>query len=1069
MLVQPRRQPVSLLLRPPEIPGSPEQLLPSGERAINRAAALDNFPDNGLKVYVPAWSAMGKGDKVELLFNGLVVDQHTLTENTEVGERVTVWVAPKHWLTGSHTLAYRVTRFNQSPETYAPALELYAKLEIPAGQDTDEAEGRHSNLYMFIDPAIVEGIVDKEIAEDGVAVIVRAESGTGAPYPDAAVGDVIVVSWGGVYVESESLTAEQISDPVNHPIVIRIVKAIILLAGDTDSTGLAVTFRVRDVVENYSEDWCKATRLVVMTGTDLLEAPVVQEAVNNVLDLDALLEKNLTVEVWAKGPAFKLEDRIVLKMRGTTVDNEAVEITAPPQTINNLPHTYKFILFNVDVRKLAKTQVTFTCHVDRPGTPEPLRSKGQFVTFIGEPKRLAAPSAEDEQNGAIDPDLLSPRVRIPFDLIMLLGMAIELIWSGTRPDKSSYTPDLEWYFPTQAEIDAKEDFYVPVDGKHLKTLEGGTLVLWYYLLREGPNGEIIRSESLHAAQLNVGEPQFELVKPIVLGEQEGALEPNDWPNGTGKLTAPRPTVNPTQSGDIVTYKWVGEVTGPKEDSVTLNGLSKDKDVHFTLSAAFVAEHIEPNRGKKVTVSYRIWRAATGETSYSNGLEFVVGKALELELTAPTIDEAPNDTLKPIDAKDTLTVVVKQYVDMDPAHKIVVKWEGTAGSGSLETEPVEVGKVGELRIPIDNKVVAFNLGKQVTVRYGIIVGGEESQWSEAYLLDVQNISDEDSDWPTPTVPQAPDNTVLDLSKFESDATVICTAWPLIRGGQRIWLRCYGTRASDNSSYPIVLANSIEISDAEAGVGLNKVLARSELSLLKDNTALRVELKVALDGNVSEAAAVKFRELRLTVKTTPGLIIDPTPMTLYGRNISLAGSGINYTYSGNDPANTTEKRTPVKGSPPYTYASSNPLIAFVDSTGLVRSEGNGTATITVSDQNTSGTYEVKVTNTTRTIHNTTHMTYPQYIEWAARSHAYPLSDAEDPGFLTLTGAKYLIGLTLPADPTLWYALNRPAFPHNPEACYVLGRRRGQSLQIGGYFLNYDPALKFAGIAFTDASAD
>ncbi|OOL33628.1 hypothetical protein, partial [Pseudomonas sp. FSL W5-0299] len=80
-------------------------------------------------------------------------------------------------------------------------------------------------------------------------------------------------------------------------------------------------------------------------------------------------------------------------------------------------------------------------------------------------------------------------------------------------------------------------------------------------------------------------------------------------------------------GDIVTYTWTGEVTGTTEDSVTLNGLSKDKDVHFTLNATFVAEHIEPNRGKKVTVSYRIWRAATNETSYSNMLEFGVGQAI----------------------------------------------------------------------------------------------------------------------------------------------------------------------------------------------------------------------------------------------------------------------------------------------------------------------------------------------------------------------------------------------------------------------------------------------------------
>ncbi|PMW03250.1 hypothetical protein C1X31_33825, partial [Pseudomonas sp. GW456-11-11-14-LB2] len=117
-----------------------------------------------------------------------------------------------------------------------------------------------------------------------------------------------------------------ISDPATHPIVIHVDEATILAAGDTDISGLAVTFRVRDVVHNFSEDWCKATRLVVMTGVDLLDAPIVKEAKNNILDLDALEDKNITAQVWAKGPAFEQDDRIILKMRGTTVDNEAVEV-----------------------------------------------------------------------------------------------------------------------------------------------------------------------------------------------------------------------------------------------------------------------------------------------------------------------------------------------------------------------------------------------------------------------------------------------------------------------------------------------------------------------------------------------------------------------------------------------------------------------------------------------------------------------------------------------------------------------------------------------------------------------
>ncbi|MHC8393508.1 hypothetical protein ACYZT8_07555 [Pseudomonas sp. LB3P93] len=853
MLVPPRRQPVSLLLRPPEIPGARLLEYSADEWAINRAAALDNFPDHGLKVYVPAWSAMGKGDKVELLFNSLVVDQHTLTEDTEVGERVTLWVAPKHWLTGPHTLAYRVTRFNQGPETYAPALKLYAKLEIPAGQDTDEAEGSHSNLYMVFDPPIVDGLVDKDIAEDGVYIIIRPKSGTGAPYPDAAVGDVCVCSWGGVYVESAPLTAEQIRDPVNHPIVIHIVKAIILEVGDTDGAGLAVTFRVRDVVHNYSEDWCKATRLVVMTGTDLLDAPIVDETVNNVLDLDALGDNNITVHVRAQKPQFQLGDRIILKMRGTTVDKEAVEINAPPKTVDDLPHTYIFILLNADVRQLAKTQVTFSYHVERPGVSDPLPSKGQFVSFIGEPKRLAAPSAEAEQNGAIDPNLLSPRVRIPFDLIMLLGMGIELIWSGMRPDKSSYTPELEWHILSKEEIEAGEDLFIMVDGKHLKTLEGGTLDLSYYLLSEGPNGEIVRRESLHATQLKVGEPQFELVKPIVLGEQEGALEPNDWPNGIGKLTAPRPTVNPTQAGDKVFYKWVGEATGIKEDDILLNALTKDKDVHFTLSAAFVAEHIEPNRGKKVTVSYRIWRAATDETSYSNGLEFVVGAALELK--PPSVVEADDKILNPINAKETLTIRVPANADLLPDHRISVHWagaEGTPPEGSF-TSPATLVSAGlDIRIP--KSVVVFNLGKSVTVTYSVIIGSAAPKPSMPLSLSVQSIANGDPNLLPATI-DVFSGDEIDVIQLSDNACTRVPPWPLIAANQKMWLRYTGTYEDDSMFSEVTYAGEALVGEAVT-VGPHPPAPVDKLRGLKEGSKLEIEFKVTLDGNTDEGEAVTF---------------------------------------------------------------------------------------------------------------------------------------------------------------------------------------------------------------------
>lgn len=722
MLVQPLRNLAPRELLEPEIPGRTEPLLPSGEWGINLAAAQGNFPKTGLQVYIPAWSAMGIVDTVELLLNSNVVDQHTITEDTEVGQRTTLWVAPRHWRTGSYTLAYRVTRRNQAPETFTPSFKLYAKLELPGGQDTNPEFG-HSELYQFIDPAIINDGVDQNTAKDGVDIIIQAKPGspTQAPYPNIAVGDVITSSWGGVFVSSEPVTQVQIDDPDNYPIIIHVTEAIILEAGDSGPDGLAVTFMITDLVKNVSEDWCEETRIVVDTGNARLGAPIIEQANGNELDLDTLGDEDPVAQVWADSEdEFHFEDFIIMHVKGTTLDGEVVDIEVRKLIDKQIPARIPVSLPNAAARSLAKTQAVFFYDLERNGTIIQ-RSKGRFINIIGEPKRLAAPSAEDEQQGAIDPDLTSTRIRIPFDEIMAVGMAIELKWFGTRSDTSTYDPELDWYFPSHDEIEAKEDFFITVEGKHLKTLEGGTLDLSYNLLSD-EGGTIVSRGSLHAALLTVGEAQFELVKPIVLGEQDGALDPEDLPNGVGRLTAPNPTASPTKAKDVVTYTWDGEVTGKKEDSTTINALSAGKDVNFTLNAAFVAEHIEPNRGKKVTASYRILRFETGKTSYSNPLEFVVGEAQEFKLPVATFKEATgqqNDQLNPDDVyPDGATVVIAATAQLKTDDEVTVTVEGKTTTPYPHTVlSTEAGtELSSIKVP--HAVINENDGQSISLSYTV---------------------------------------------------------------------------------------------------------------------------------------------------------------------------------------------------------------------------------------------------------------------------------------------------------------------------------------------------------------
>jgi hypothetical protein len=645
MLVQPRKQISVLSLLDPEIPGG--ILLPDGTWGINLAAARLNFI-KGLKTQISAWNNMSVGDNCKLLLNKTMVDQKTITDKIEVDKRVTLFVAPERLPSGDWELSYQITRFGQKPEP-GPTIKLFVKLELPGGQDTNPDYG-HSELTMAFDPPdVVRDGVDKATAEEGVLIYAKPKPGDGWLYRNCAVGDVLILAWAGKTVESEPVTQEQLDDPEGNPIVVLADEATILSAGDSD--GVSVSYKIRDRVHNESEDWCEAVRIVVDTQGLRLGAPLLKQADGLIVDLEVLGDEMPLVEVWAEDVnIFKKFDEIYLSIFGT--DDEGKEIselviqrieTTPPVRVS-IAHN------NSTLRALAKRTVVYSYHVRRGGVVvDNSRSKSRAYSVIGEATRLAAPIAIDQISGALDPNAPEYRIRIPYDPLITPDNAIELKLFGTRSDFTIYDPELDWYFPSQDEANDPEGFIITVAGEHGKTLEGGTLRLSYNLLSD-ENGTITRRASLHASLLNVGKAQRELVKPIVLGEKDGALEPKDLPGGVSKITAPRPVATPTESNDIVKFFWIVEGNEPVTDFKKLNVLSKDKDVDFPLNAAFVAQHIEPNRGKKVKVHYEIFRAASNTTSYSNELEFTVGQPVALD--PPTIDsvtgsvsgkEIPSDT------------------------------------------------------------------------------------------------------------------------------------------------------------------------------------------------------------------------------------------------------------------------------------------------------------------------------------------------------------------------------------------------------------------------------------------
>jgi hypothetical protein len=111
-----------------EIPGHTENdRLPADTWGINLGAAKDNFPHDGLQLFIKPWSNVG--DSVASCWMALVT-QRAIGSTAEVGQRVTLFIKPERLTNGAHEIKYRVTRLGGSPED-SVAQAIHIKLERP--------------------------------------------------------------------------------------------------------------------------------------------------------------------------------------------------------------------------------------------------------------------------------------------------------------------------------------------------------------------------------------------------------------------------------------------------------------------------------------------------------------------------------------------------------------------------------------------------------------------------------------------------------------------------------------------------------------------------------------------------------------------------------------------------------------------------------------------------------------------------------------------------------------------------------------------------------------------------
>ncbi|MDI3397966.1 hypothetical protein QLG12_07065, partial [Pseudomonas sp. V88_4] len=333
-------------------------------------------------------------------------------------------------------------------------------------------------------------------------------------------------------------------------------------------------------------------------------------------------------------------------------------------------------------------------------------------------------------------------VRIPYDPLITPENAIEIRWSITLADGTVFEPELAWIFPTQQEADDPEGFIVIISGpEYLKPGEGGTLVVSYDVLSEGENGEIVRRPSAPASPLNIGEPKLELVKPILLGEKDGALEPKDLPNGISEVTCPNPVNNPTKAKDVVHWQLHDDQGALLfTDSKSLNSLSAGKPVKFPLNAAFVQQYFEARRGEQLSVRYHIVRFESGKTSYSNPKVFTIGTSQQQRLDPAEFKEAKGDQLNPDHVTAGATIIINASARLKADDEVIVTVAGKSPTTlpAYPVKPTEADKeLSSIKVP--HSVILAEDGNTIELTYTVKrkAGGTDDP-SVPAVYDVSNV-------------------------------------------------------------------------------------------------------------------------------------------------------------------------------------------------------------------------------------------------------------------------------------------------------------------------------------------
>lgn len=249
------------------------------------------------------------------------------------------------------------------------------------------------------------------------------------------------------------------------------------------------------------------------------------------------------------------------------------------------------------------------------------------------------------------------------------------------------------------------------------------------------------------------------------------------------------------------------------------------------------------------------------------------------------------------------------------------------------------------------------GKAVEFQWNLIRAGTPAEESPTSKFEIMKIADEDKRLPLPNIAEVLDD-VLDVNNLADDARIHIARWQPIAIGQKIWLRLTGTD-ENGEPYGWIIYDGANVESSDLN-GLFPLASADKLRALQNDSELQVEFKINYSGDTNEDQAVTAPIRSYIIMSTPRLCIETTTLYLDGKNAIVINPPASWARF-SDPIGSMDRRHACGGTPPYNYRSNDVSVASVNDRGVVRSIGNGKATIMVTDaKNNSVNFEVQTAN-------------------------------------------------------------------------------------------------------------